>query len=92
MILYFVSVFHLRMKTTEGLKEHLSNIRKLTYKPKACFDEYYFRAQLLCCDVLLFKEKVVPAKELIDIVLVVNKSCLQAYEYLLIYNEKDKDS
>lgn len=44
MILYFVSVFHLRMKTTEGLKEHLSNIRKLTYKPKACFDEYYFRA------------------------------------------------
>jgi predicted Zn-dependent protease len=92
LILYFTVIFHLKMKTKENLKDLFVRIRNLVYKPKKCFDEYYFRSLLLCCDTLLFKDKIKPAKALIDICLTNNRSCLQAYEYLMIFNDKNGDN
>lgn len=51
-------------------------------------DEYFNRAQLLCADILMNKEKYKPAMALVEKVLEVNKSCLLAYEYLIILTEK----
>ena len=92
MILYYAVIFQLKLKSKDNLKEMLVKIRNLEYKPHRCFDEYYFRSLLLCCDTLIFKDKLKPAKSLIDTTLTYNRGCLPAYEYLLVYHEKNKES
>lgn len=90
-ILYYTAVFHIKLKNKEKLKATFISIRQLTYHPYQCYDEYYFKAQLLCADTLLSKEKYKPAKALIDNCLGANKNCLAAYEYLYLLYDKTKE-
>lgn len=91
LLLYYLGIFYLKSKSKEKLKNTLISIRNLGYHPFCCFDEYYFKAQLLCADTLLNKDKLKPAKSLIDQCLNVNKNYLSAYEYLYLLNTKSKE-
>ena len=91
LILYYLSIFYMKQKNKEKLKNTLITIRQLTYHPYQCFDEYYFKAQLVCADTLINKEKFKPAKALIDNCMEANKNCLAAYEYLYLLYDKTKE-
>ena len=91
LLLYYLSIFYLKNKEKDKLKHTLISIRQLGYHPCLCFDEYFFKAQLLCADTLLNKDKIKPAKTLIDICLAVNKNYLSGYEYLYLLHTKQKE-
>ena len=91
-VLYFLCLFYLKTKEKDKLKATLQSIKNLTFKPRQCLDHYYFRANMLCVDTMLYKDKLKPAKAIIDQCIGVSKSCLLPYDYFLIYNEKVKES
>lgn len=91
LILYYLAIFFLKTKNKEKLKATFISIRQLTYHPYQCYDEYFFKSQLLCADTLLSKEKYKPAKLLIDNCMAANKNCLAAYEYLYLLYDKTKE-
>lgn len=92
LILYYSSLFCLKVKNTDKLKDNFTMIKSLKYQPKHYFDEYFFRANMLYVDTLLYKEKLKPAKTIIDNCINASKSCMLAYDYLIIHNEKAKES
>lgn len=92
MIYYYLVIWSMRMKMKEKVKQNLISLRNQQYRPRRLFDEYYFKGQLLCVDVLMNKDKLKPAAISIEKILGVNKSCLLAYEYRIILNEKQKES
>lgn len=91
-ILYFLAVLYLRSKDKERLKEVFQLMKELAYQPKNYFDEYFFRANMLCVDTLLFKDKAKTAKAMIDQCISACRSCLLSYDYLAIHNERMKES
>jgi tetratricopeptide (TPR) repeat protein len=92
MILYYLAVLYLRSKEKDRLKDIFHSMKELPFRPKRCFDEYYFRASMLCVDTLLFKDKAKPAKALIDKCVGLCKGCLLSYDYLIVHNERAKES
>ncbi len=61
MILYYLAVWYIKVKDKVKLKETLIAMRKLSYTPRNCFGEYYFRGLLLCADTLMNRDKLKPS-------------------------------
>ena len=92
LLLYFLALFYLKIKEKEKLKIVFQKIKELVFRPRHFFDEYFFRASLLCVDMLLYKDKLKPAGVMIEQCVNVSKGCLLSYDYLIINNEKLKES
>ena len=91
MILYFMVTLKLVFKEKEGLREDFNRMSSLLFRPENGLDEYFFRCHLLCADALMAKSKTEAARSSINNVLSVNRSYLQAHEYIILLKEQNRE-
>ena len=70
------------------IKEHLVKSRGLTFAPYFGQNTFFFRCTLLCADILLSKDKVSPALQLVNKAVDLDRANVVSQEYLILVHKK----